>query len=190
MKQEVVAKIAAYHKAKQEGDVAGAKKIFYKEEPQLFQDSTEAEEHFNKVNKPKLSPRAQRQAKAASAFAQKAAQSREKLLQREGLLSRYDVSSRLGIGDVGDIPQFSLNGIQNIVKAMPQWEELGQVKDLSVDEIAAKLPDAKTNADLVQFVAKTGDIDADKLSEDAAEALAAAALILSASISAVDEKVG
>jgi hypothetical protein len=91
---------------------------------------------------------------------------------------------------VGDIPQFSLNGIQNIVKAMPQWEELGQVKDLSVDEIAAKLPDAKTNADLVQFVAKTGDIDADKLSEDAAEALAAAALILSASISAVDEKVG
>ena len=66
---------------------------------------------------------------------------------------------------------------------------MGQIKDLSVDEIEAKLPDAKTNAELVQFVAQTGDVDADKLSEDAAEALAAAALILSASIAAIDEKV-
>jgi hypothetical protein len=190
LEREVVAKIAAYHKAKQEGDVEGAKKIFYEKEPKLYQDSEEATEHFTKVNKPKrVSPRATRQAKQAAAFKQRAAQSREHMLRREGLLARNDVASSLGIKDVGDITQFSLNGIQNIVNTFPQWGELGQVKDLSVDEIEAKLPDAKTNADLVQFVAETGDIDTDKLSQDAAEALAAASLIFSASLSAVDEKV-
>ena len=130
------------------------------------------------------------QARGIKAFAARSMVGRQRMLHSEGLLSRQDVTKGLNLVAAEYVPQFSINIMNKMINDYPHWDELRQVKKVGFDDIRNSLPAAKVNDELVEFIASFGNVNTNALSEDAAEALAAVSLIVSATLRAVDNKVG
>ena len=192
LKKDVLQAIANHGKAREEGRTEDARKII----DDLAVSYEEAEQQFNNAEKGAIAGPAARQftadqAGALQSFAKHARKARSNFLHKKGLLAREDVAKSLGIKDKDSLMQFALNALQQIGQQWPTWERLATAKDLGPKDIQAQLPDSNINSSLAAFVTQNSSkpIDVKKLSNDAAEAIAAASLIVAATIKAAAAKV-
>lgn len=157
--------------------------VSYKEAEQQFVDAERT--------KPATRPYTAKQAEAVRSFAKNARSSRANFLHRRDLLAREDIAKNLNIKDRDTLAQFALSALRQIEDVLPAWAKLATVKGLGLKDIETQLPKAKINSSLAIFVIKTGSkpIDIKKLSDDAVEAVAAASLVVAATIMAAAHKI-
>jgi hypothetical protein len=189
IKQEVLKAIKEHKKAKGEGRDADARKII----DDLSVSYEEAKQNFNQAEGTPAPAKSSKPAKPSKAVARamlalkKSRATRAKLLHSQGLWAKQDVTKALGIKNQDTLGQFALNSLQSISRAFPTWAPLGTVKGLNIKDIEENLPNAKINNELVEFVT-SGKVDTNKLSRDAVEAIAAASLVVAATIIAANRK--
>jgi hypothetical protein len=200
IKSALTDKIAKHKEAIKRGDTEEAQKILYGEKGAqdrilgMFRLPQDAINQFKKLETkeiPAPTPGySASQARGIKAFAARSMVGRQRMLHSEGLLSRQDVIKGLNLVAAEYLPQFSINIMNKMIDVYPQWDELRQIKKVGFDDIRNSLPAAKVNGELVEFIANFGNVNTNALSEDAAEALAAVSLVISATLRAVDNKMG
>jgi len=182
IKQEVKDFINAHKKAKKEGRDEDARKILDK----LTTSYDEAKQEFKRAETKTSSAKKKpsRAAIRAMTALRKSRADRAKFLHSQGLLAKQDITKALNIKNQNTLMQFAINSVLLISKKFPKWKMLGDVDGIGLKDIDKALPEAKINNELIKFVMANYKINAHRLSRDAAEAVAAASLIVAATIKA------